>query len=111
MRAGLRDGGEGVGSMRGPALLVVGGVCPSSAVSLPSLLLTFFTRWSDRVDGCSGVDERGFVGDLAFASSVVGVFLRVWDKGSLWLLLTCRLAYSEFCSVGLSICWYLSLVF
>ncbi|GMN41110.1 hypothetical protein TIFTF001_010335 [Ficus carica] len=94
MRAGLWGSGEGVGSVHGPALLVMGGVCPSSAVDFPSLLLAFFLRWSDCANGCSNVDGRGFAGgfcvdlgfvdwvlvvvwwaDLAFASPIVGVFL------------------------------------
>ncbi|GMN60903.1 hypothetical protein TIFTF001_029989 [Ficus carica] len=138
IRAGLRCGGEGVGSVRGPVLPIVGGVCPSRAANFSSLLLAFFSRWSNRTDGCSGVNGRGFtegcngslfsfvcfmclfviraevfpliprVGfcvdlgfvdrilaivwlgdvwwvDLAFVSPVVGVFLRVWDRGSLRL--------------------------
>ncbi|GMN37062.1 hypothetical protein TIFTF001_006513 [Ficus carica] len=72
--------------------------------------------------------------DLAFASPVVGVFLRVWNRGLVRIfpsgLITCmlshwfmdfrsiwwfsrsvagQLAYSEFCSVALSLCWCLSL--
>ncbi|GMN45056.1 hypothetical protein TIFTF001_014240 [Ficus carica] len=95
-RVGLWGGGEGVGLMRGPALPVVGGMCPSRAVGFSSFLLAFFPRWSDRTDGCSGVDGRGFAGvvvwlgdvwwaDLAFTSPVVGVFIRDWDRGLLRL--------------------------
>ncbi|GMN52883.1 hypothetical protein TIFTF001_022040 [Ficus carica] len=36
-RAGLQGGGEGVGSVHGHALPVVGGVCPSRAASFSSL--------------------------------------------------------------------------
>ena len=60
MRVGLRDSGEGVGSVCGPALPGMGGVCPSRTTSFYSLLLAFFPQWSDRADGCSGIDGCGF---------------------------------------------------
>ncbi|GMN57147.1 hypothetical protein TIFTF001_026257 [Ficus carica] len=101
-------GGEGVGSVRGPALLVVGGVCPSCTAGFPSLLLAFFPRWAEdsppvsRIGFCVNwvlaVVWLGVIwwADLAFTSPVVGVFLRVWDRGSLWLspseLITCVLS-------------------
>ncbi|GMN64536.1 hypothetical protein TIFTF001_033609 [Ficus carica] len=116
-RVGLSSDGEGVGSVRGLALPVVVGVCPSRAVSFSSLLLAFFQQWSDRANGCSDVDGCGFAGvfcvdldfvdrvlvvvwlgvvwwaDLACVSPIVGVFLRVWDRGSLRLSPSGRIIY------------------
>ncbi|GMN54266.1 hypothetical protein TIFTF001_023397 [Ficus carica] len=153
-RVGLRGGGEGVGSVRRPVLPIVGGMCPSLAAYFSFLLMAFFPRWSDHADGCSGIDGCGFArgfcidrvlvvvwmgvvwwAELEFASPVVGVFLRVWDRGlfrlSLSGLIICvlsrwfvnfrsiwwfpnrsvagRLAYSGFCFVGLFLCWCMSL--
>ncbi|GMN39500.1 hypothetical protein TIFTF001_008726 [Ficus carica] len=62
IRVGLCGGGEGVGSVRGPALPIVGGVHPLRAADFSSLLLAFFPRWSYRTDGCFGVDGCGYAG-------------------------------------------------
>ncbi|GMN56132.1 hypothetical protein TIFTF001_025255 [Ficus carica] len=104
-RAGLRSGGEGVGSMRGPVLPIVGGLRPSRTASFPPccwlsflngpitpmvasalmgvalpkvfvLIWVLLIRFSHCLAGCC------LVADLAFMSSVVGVFLCVWDRGS-----------------------------
>ncbi|GMN61872.1 hypothetical protein TIFTF001_030954 [Ficus carica] len=82
MRAGLRGGGEGVGVGAQACIAIVGGVCPSHAADFSSLLLAFFPRWSDCIDGCSGIDEHGFAGGCNGSSFFFCMFsVFVCNKG------------------------------
>ncbi|GMN51000.1 hypothetical protein TIFTF001_020159 [Ficus carica] len=95
MRARLRGGGEGVGSVRGPALPVVGGVCPSRAAGFSSLLLAFVPQWSYRADGCSSIDGCGFAGgfcvDLGFVNQGIALAFPEWADYLRIVPLVCRL--------------------
>ncbi|GMN54673.1 hypothetical protein TIFTF001_023808 [Ficus carica] len=99
-KAGLRGGGEGVGSVRGPALPVVGGVCPSRAIGFSSLLLAFFPRWSDRTASCSGVDRAeasplvprvGFCVNLSFVNQGIASAFAEWADFLRVVPLVCEL--------------------